>query len=404
MRADLDLDRLALGPDDRRVQRLVHVELRHRDVVLEPAGHRVPPRVQRAERRVAVAHRLDEHAHRDEVVDLLEVAAAHDHLLVDGVVVLRPAGHRGLDLGAAQVVGHLRAHPGEVLLTGRCALGDEPHDLVVDLGVEGGEGQVLQLPLDGVHAEPVGQRRVDLERLVGLALGRLARDVAPGAGVVQPVGELDDEDADVAGHRDDHLAHGLGLGRLAVGDLVELGHPVDEPRDLVAEVAAQLRQLVVGVLDRVVQQRRRERGRRHPELGEDRRHGEGMRDVGVAGEAHLPAVVLLGHEVGALDDGQVGLGVRRAHGLEDRLEDGVGGPGTSEAGEARAHPGRRRQGRRRRSRVRADLLAHDRSLDGGPYAPRRAVGVRARRWRAGRSRRPARGPAGTSAPGRRRCR
>ncbi len=43
--ADLQLDRLALGADHRGVQRLVHVELGHRDVVLEPARHRAPPRV-----------------------------------------------------------------------------------------------------------------------------------------------------------------------------------------------------------------------------------------------------------------------------------------------------------------------------------------------------------------------
>ena len=36
-RADLDLERQPLGPDHRRVQRLVHVELRHRDEVLEAA-------------------------------------------------------------------------------------------------------------------------------------------------------------------------------------------------------------------------------------------------------------------------------------------------------------------------------------------------------------------------------
>ena len=37
VRADLDLERLALRPDDRRVERLVHVGLRHGDVVLEAA-------------------------------------------------------------------------------------------------------------------------------------------------------------------------------------------------------------------------------------------------------------------------------------------------------------------------------------------------------------------------------
>jgi hypothetical protein len=51
------------GPDHRGVQRLVHVELRHRDVVLEPARHRIPARVHRPERGVAVADGLDEDPH-----------------------------------------------------------------------------------------------------------------------------------------------------------------------------------------------------------------------------------------------------------------------------------------------------------------------------------------------------
>ena len=41
------------------------------------------------------------------------------------------------------------------------------------------------------------------------------------------------------GHRDDHLADGLGLRGVAVLDLVELGDAVDQHRDLVAEVLAQ---------------------------------------------------------------------------------------------------------------------------------------------------------------------
>jgi hypothetical protein len=70
---------------------------------------------------------------------------------------------------------------------------------------------------------------------------------------VQPVGQLDDQHPDVTGHGHDHLADGLGLGRVAVLDLVELGHPVDQLGDVRAELTAQLSQRVGGVLDRVVQ-------------------------------------------------------------------------------------------------------------------------------------------------------
>ena len=131
-----------------------------------------------------------------------------------------------------------------------------------------GERQVFELELDRLDAEAVRERRVDLERLLRLSVADASSHEAPRAGVVQAVGELDDEHADVFGHRDDHLADGLGLRAVAVLDLVELRDAVDEHRDLVAEVRAQRVEVVVGVFDRVVQQccgdrlRRRYRGRR----------------------------------------------------------------------------------------------------------------------------------------------
>ena len=95
-RPHLDLERPALRPDHRRVQRAVAVELRHRDVVLEAAGHRLPERVDQAERAVAVARSLvagalRDHAHRGQVVDLVELAALLRHLVVDREEVLRAA-------------------------------------------------------------------------------------------------------------------------------------------------------------------------------------------------------------------------------------------------------------------------------------------------------------------------
>ena len=256
--------------------------------------------------------------------------------------MLRPAGHGRLDLGLAQVGADLLPDRREVLLAGRRALGDQVHDLVVDLGVERRERQVLELPLDRVHAEPVGQRRVDLERLAGLLLRGGRRDELPGPGVVQAVGELDDQHPDVAGHRDDHLAHGLGLRRVAVGDLVQLGHAVDEHRDLGTELATQLVERVVGVLDGVVQQRGGQRRRRHAQLGEDRRDGDGVRDVRVAALAQLAAVRLLGHDVRLLDDREVGLRVVGARGLQDGLERRERGTAAgAEPAQARAHATRR---------------------------------------------------------------
>ena len=186
--ADLQLHGLAVGSDDRGVQRLVHVELRHRDEVLEASRHRTPARVDDPEHRVAVADGLDEDANADEVVDIGELAAPHDHLLVDRIQMLGAPGDRCLDPGPPDVRLQLVDHAREVLIPRGSTLGDQALDLVVDLGVQGREGQVLQLPLHGVHAESVRQGRVDLQGLSRLLLLLLRRHEAQGAHVVKSIG------------------------------------------------------------------------------------------------------------------------------------------------------------------------------------------------------------------------
>ena len=59
--------------------------------------------------------------------------------------------------------------------------------------------------------EPLRQRRVDLHRLAGDALLLLDRQGVQRAHVVEPVGELDEDDPDVLGHRQQHLSDVLGL-------------------------------------------------------------------------------------------------------------------------------------------------------------------------------------------------
>src|SRR5690606_20884143 len=264
--ADLQFHRAAFRADHGGVQGLVHVELRHRDVVFEPPRHRIPAGVNDAERRVAVADAVHNDADTDQVVDLVEPDIAGDHLLVDRVVVLGPAAHGGFDFGFPQVGGDDLNDLLQVDVAPGGAFRDQAGDLVEAFGVQGGEREVLQLPLDGVHAQAVGQRRVDFQGLPCFLLPLGLRQVAQGAHVVQAVAEFDDQDADVAGHRYDHLADGLGLGGLAVLHLVELGDPVDKFGDLIPEVAAQLVEGVLGVLDRVVQQPRGDGGLLHAEF------------------------------------------------------------------------------------------------------------------------------------------
>ena len=145
------------------------------------------------------------------------------------------------------------------------------------------ERQILQLPLDRGHTQPVCKRGNDFQCFAGFASLLLRRQEAHGPHVVQPIGHLDHQHPRVARHRGDHLADRLALGGAAQHHSVQFGHPVDEMADLVAEVLRQGLQAVTGVLDGVMQQGGHQRGGVHAQLGENVGHRKRMGDVRVPG-------------------------------------------------------------------------------------------------------------------------
>ena len=340
IRANLDLHRLAARTNDRRVQRLVEVELGHRDVVFEAARDRVPPTVQGAENAIAVLDRVHQHTHGDQVEDLVESLASHNHLLVDRIVALRATTDRALRTRAAQILFDLVDDVTQVLFTLRGPLRNEAVNLLVDFRIQGLEGKLLEFPLDHVHTEAVSQRRVDLQRLLRLLRRRLGRNETPRAGVMDAIGQLNEQHADVAAHGDEHLAQRLGLSSSSIADLVELGDAVDQIRDGFTEVGGQFLERVVRVFHGVMQQCSNQRRGRHSHLGKDRRYGHRMGDIRLARLAHLPTMAFFSLAVGPLHHADIRLRMIRAQSPHKRLNLGDRGASTGpEPHEAGAHSG-----------------------------------------------------------------
>ena len=179
----------------------------------------------------------------------------------------------------------------------------------VGLRLEILERQLLELVLDLAHAQAVGDGRVDVERFLRDLDAALLRQVVQRPHVVQPVGELDQDDADVIHHRQQHLAEVLGLALLArrEGDRADLGHALDDVGDLGAEELGDPLGRRQRVLDDVVQEAG---GHRHDvELHVRQRVGdlERMHQVGLAGMAHLALVLEGGEDVRPPQELQVGL-------------------------------------------------------------------------------------------------
>ena len=112
--------------------------------------------------------------------------------------------------------------------------------------------------------------------------------------VVEPVGELHEQHADVAGHRQDELLEVLrlrGFLRHEV-ELVELGHPVDQLRHIGAEAHLDVADVDLGILDHVMQQAGDDGHLVEAHIGEQVRDPDRMGVIRLAGIALLRAVML----------------------------------------------------------------------------------------------------------------
>ena len=125
--------------------------------------------------------------------------------------MLDPAVDRAVDADGGQPVGDLRLDGVHEVLCACFVFLQVVDDLLVALGVEVLKRHVLKLPLDLLHAEPMRERRVNLHRLHGLGdlLGRGL--VLKRPGIMEPVGDFDQNNADVLAHRHEHLAKVLHL-------------------------------------------------------------------------------------------------------------------------------------------------------------------------------------------------
>ena len=129
---------------------------------------------------------------------------------------------------------------------------------------------------------------------------------------MQPVGQLDDDHADVLRHGEKHLAQAFDF-LLFLGDKIEpgqLGNAIDQHGDLRAEFLLDgFNGDVLNVFHAVVQQPGGNRRRVQHQIGEDQGNRVRMVKIGLAGFALLVLVRGFGKIVGLLHERHVFVGV-----------------------------------------------------------------------------------------------
>ena len=246
--------------------------------------------------------------------------------LVNRVCAFNPGFHAGRNAFPAQFRFHRAAHAFEVLFVG-CALGfDGLGNVCPGVGVKVLEGEVFKFAAHLSHSEAVGDGRVDFERLAGDPFPSLRAETAQRAHIVDTVSQFDDDDADVIGHRQQHLAIILCLPFFGGEEVnfAEFGDTIDAPGDFIAEVFLDVRDRYGGVFHNVMQQSGFNADDIHTHADQNAGDGERVDEVGFARHAELACVELSGEFPRFADGGEVVFGPRQGCGAEQFFKRDIG--------------------------------------------------------------------------------
>ncbi len=298
--AYLHLEGYALGAYDRRVDALVHIRLGSGDIILESARHGLEHIVDDAQYVIAVGDRIDDDAECAQVKYTIDIELLRVHFSVNAINMLYTAVDRDLKPLVLKALFYLFLDRGHEASERIHAVVQGVGYLLIARRIEVHQRQILQLPLGSLHTEPVRDGGVYLHRLQRLLPLLFLGLICHRAHIVQAVGYLYENDADVLGHCHEHLAQILHLLVFLAGVLHprELCNALDDIRDRFAELLCNVAVGKIGVLYNVVQERCDYRILVKPHVGGYVRRRDTVGDVGRAVPAQLAGVREPCHAVG----------------------------------------------------------------------------------------------------------
>ncbi len=226
--ANLQLQPLALRPYHGGVERLVHIRLGERDVILEPAWDRFPQGVNDAQAGVTVRNRIGNHSDGQDIVDIFNGGLLPLHFLVNTVEIFRPPHKMALDVHFVQGVFNQRLGPSNQALSRLLSVHELFRQLRIHTRIDIPKGEIFELGFQPGNAKAIGEGGVNIQGFLANPALLVFGQVFQRAQVVQPVGKFDENHANVFGHGQNHLAKAFGLVLFAATEfeLVEFRHPV----------------------------------------------------------------------------------------------------------------------------------------------------------------------------------
>ena len=287
-----------------------------------------------AQGRVTLGHGVQQNTKGHQIINLFKGKLLGNHLVVDTVKALVTPHNPTLEprifhegSNGVSSVHHFLFSPQLIVL----------HQLLkpfVLFRIEGGKGDILQLLLQGVDAQTRSDGHVKIHGFLSdAALFGLLLMKSNGAHVVETVGQLDENHADVVGHRQDHLSNALGLAlfRRRHVELAQLGDAIDHMADALAEVFGDLLFSGMGVFNDIVK-----KGGCHTlhvqlHVCQNIGHFQWMSQIRLSGQTRLSVMDPRRKDVGTLHDVQIGIGMVLKNSVQNIINSNHTSPGFANA-------------------------------------------------------------------------
>ena len=225
------------------MERLIHVGLRHGDIILETAGDRRVHLMDDAQGRIAVLHSLHNNPHREQVVDLIQCLLLIHHFLVNAEEMLDPSADLRLDSRLVYMLFHVNHNLIDKPLSFILLLVNLMDQVVIGLRLKVLQRQVIQLHFDLGNTQALRDGRIDIHGFSGLFLLLLRRHIFQRPHIVKTVSQLHKNHPYITGHGQEHLPQILRLLLNFVRriiQLAQLGNAVHQKSNLTPELAGQL--------------------------------------------------------------------------------------------------------------------------------------------------------------------
>ena len=177
------------------------------------------------------------------------------------------------------------------------------NQVVINIRLHITEGQVLQLPFNGIDTKTMCQRRINLQCFPGNRLLLMHRHILHRAHIMQTVGQLNQYNADIACHRQKHFAIVFNLAVFLgnIFDFAQLGNTVYQIRYHGAELLFDIVQLVIRILYYIMQKGSCQCFVIHLQSHEDADNANRMDNIRFTGFTCLRSVRLVCQLIGLTD-------------------------------------------------------------------------------------------------------